>query len=145
MSLSSLYKVDENKESKGVEFPFPPNEDGTVPVFIVSRMAQSNVKYAKALEEAVKPYKHLQRTGELKGKLATKVVMEAFVKGCLEGWRHVKFGDIVGGHNNEDAPFTHDNAIKLFTRLPDLFADLQEFASQLVNFREAEIEEDAKN
>ena len=145
MSLSSIYKTDNSKETQGVEFTYPPNDDGTIPTFIVSRMAQSNPKYAKALEEAVRPYKHLQRTDQLKGEVATKVVMQAFIKGCLQDWKNVKFADIVGGHNQENAPFNVENATQLFSRLPDLFADLQEQASQIANFREADIEADAKN
>lgn len=145
MSLSSAYKTDNKKEVDGVEFNCPPNDDGTVPVFVVSRMGQTNPRYARALESAIKPFKHLQRTGELKGELAVKVVTDAFINGCLLSWRNVKYGDIVGGHNNEDAIFTPANASTLFERLPELFSDLQEFASQIANFREETIESDAKN
>lgn len=145
MSLSSLFKTDAQKEVKGIEIVYPANEDGSIPTFIVSRMSQSNPRYSKALEEAVRPHRHLQRTGQLSADISTKIVAQAFVNGCLLGWKNVKFGDIVGGHNKEDAPFNADNALKLFQRLPDLFADLQEQASQLASFRDAELEEDAKN
>lgn len=145
MSLSSVYKTDTDKETNGVEFLCPPNDDGSIPTFIVSRMAQSNPKYNLALEAAVKPHKHLQRTGELKGDLAIKVVMQAFVRGCLVDWKNVEWGDIVGGHNKEKAPYTPENAIKLLERLPDLFSEIQEFASQISNFREEQIAADSKN
>ena len=145
MSLSSLYKTDNQKEVSGVEIPYPANDDGTIPSFIIRRSSSSNPHYVKALEEAIRPYKQLQRAGSLEAKLAVKITNQAFIKGCLVGWNNVTYGDIVGGSNQEKAPFTEENAIKLFERLPDLSLDLQEQASQISTFREVELEGDAKN
>ena len=84
MSLSSVYKTDNRKETKGLNFC------ARLTMMEVFRPSSFRGWHSlipnmqSALEAAVRPYKHLQRTGELKGDLAIKVVMQAFVKGCLQ-------------------------------------------------------------
>lgn len=138
MSMYSVYSTDADKETKGVRMEVAPNEDGSVPVFIVAAMSKANVSYSKAMEEATRPYRNvgIQAMGN---KLAEKVFLETFVGHCLKGWENVQ------DESGQTLTFSKENAIKLFEKLPRLYDDLVSRAGSVELFREAQREEEAGN
>ena len=77
--------------------------------------------------------------GELDDKTDLRITAEAYAEAVIIGWRGVK------DHQGRELPFTKENAVKLLTDLPELFADIRGQAKDIANFRKAAIEADAKN
>lgn len=139
MSLKSQFGTDQKAESAGVEIEYAPNTDGTVPTFTLARMCKSNKKYTKALDKATRPYQRAIAMGTITDELSEKIRLDVFVKSVLLSWRDVEYEE------GEKLPFTKENAEKLMTDLPDLYADLEEKASSAAMFRIEELETSAKN
>jgi len=146
MSLTKAYKTDDKKEIEGAEIKMPPNDDGSVPTFIVARTSQSNERYTKALERIMRPHQALVRTKQLKNKQANDLLRQAFVEGALNSWQNVMLADVTGVETDEGfADFSKENAAKLFDNLPELYAYLQECAADISVYKAAVSEESAKN
>lgn len=137
MSLYDQYATDAKKEVEGVEVTFPPNEDGSVPTFVLAATSKANQKYAKALEQATKPYR--RNMDAMKPETAEALYKDVFVKTVLKGWKNVRDRD------GNDLPFSRENALKLFEDLPRLYDDLNSRAGSIDLFREAQREEEAGN
>jgi len=138
MSMYNIYGTDAEKETKGVRMEVAPNEDGTIPVFIVAAMSKSNTAYSKAMEEKTRPYRSvgIQAMGN---RMAEKVFMETFVGQCLKTWENVQ------DESGQPLPFSKENATKLFEKLPRLYDDLVARASSVELFREVSREAEAGN
>lgn len=137
MSLFDLYGTDEKKEVEGVEVTFPPNEDGSVPTFVIAATSKSNQKYSKALELATKPWRrNIESMGT---ENAERIYREVFAKHVIKGWRNVQDKD------GTEIPFSVENAMELFKKLPRLYDDLTQRAGSIELFREAQREEEAGN
>lgn len=139
--LFKQYKTNSAKESEGVEIEFPEaqNEDGTIPVFVISRMGKGNKTYSKALEAATRPYRRQVELGTLKNEVAEGLFLGVFVDTILRGWKNVQAEDGI------ELPYTKDNAIKLLTDLPDVYERLQEEAKLAANFRDFSLEAESGN
>lgn len=139
MSIFSQFATDRKKENDGVTVSYGFNDDGTEIKFFISRMGKSNKAYTKELEKATRPYRRQFELGTMDEKKAEDIFMEVFSKTILKGWENVqdKEGNII--------EFNRFKAVDLFKALPDLFQDLQEKANSAALFREAELEDDAKN
>lgn len=148
MSLFDLYGTDEKKEVEGVEVTFPPNDDGSVPVFIIAATSKSNQKYSKALENATKPWRrNIEAMGSQN---AERIYREVFVKTVLKGWKNVQVPQKLVEHfegvaESGNIPFNEKNAVALFEKLPRLYDDLTQRAGSVELFREAQREEEAGN
>lgn len=141
MSLYSKFKSDPALEKNGVvlQYGFVENADGEPDLerpigFRVARAGGANVAYAKRLEAAIKPHRRQIQTETIDAKVAERLMMEVFVETVLLGWENVQ------DENGNDLPFSKQNAIKLFTDLPDLYKNVQEGANSAALFR-AEIAE----
>lgn len=139
MSLFEQFETNAEKEIEGVPVKYAPNGDGTVPTFYLSRMGKSNKKYSKALDKATKPYARQMQLGTLADETAEDLFRNVFIKTVLKGWDNVR------GKDGKDMAFTVENANELFTKLPDLYEDLQEKARSAALFREEINEVDAGN
>lgn len=139
--LHAKFKTDRVKEVEGVaiEFSDAPNDDGSIPTFTISRMGKTNRAYSKALEQATRPYRRQIELKIFKEETAESVFMGVFVDTILTGWQHVR------NERDEPIPYNKQNAIMLMSELPDVYERLQEEAKLASNFREAELEEEAKN
>lgn len=146
MSLSAQFKTDETKESNGVPIRLAPNDDGSVPTFYVSRMGKTNKDYMKALERAIRPVQTRIDRKTLPREESEAILLDVFVKHVLKNWENVELADVTGNADDKGfAPYNPANAKKLFDRLPDLYDDLTQQANEAANFRDAELEDSAKN
>jgi hypothetical protein len=139
MSLFKQFATDKEKETNGVEVQFGENEDGSTPIFIISRMASSNKKYNKALENSTRPYRRQIELDIMPNEQAEKLMMKVFVDTILIGWKNVQ------GENGETLQFNRENALRLFEALPELYADLKDRAQKAAMFRVESLENEAKN
>jgi len=139
MSLYKQFKTDEKYEVDGINIEYGTGTNNKPITFRIARAGGSNQKYLKLLESRTKPYRRQLQNDSLDLKVAEKIFLEVFVDSVLLGWENVE--DAAG----VPLAFTRDNAIKVFTDLPDLYNDLREQAAKSSLFR-AEIKEvDAKN
>jgi hypothetical protein len=141
MSLYKQFATNSEKEIEGVEIEMveAENDDKTIPTFIISRMGKSNKRYSKALEAATRPYRRQIELGTMNNDKAEEIFLGVFVDTVLKGWKNVR------DESGADMPFTKQTATKLFKDLPEVYERLQEEAKLSANFREASLEEEAKN
>lgn len=139
MSLYENFETNKEREIGGVPMEYSPNKDGSVPTFHVTRMSRSNTRYTKRLEAATKPHRRAIQLETMDNTLAEKISMGVFVETILLGWSNIQ------GRDGKVIPFSKAAAIALFTDLPDLYDDLQGRASKASEFRDAAVEEEAKN
>ena len=128
-----LFSTDGNKETKGIVLDY-----GDFSITI-ARAGGSNRKYQKTLEVLSKPIRRALMAGQADPKRVTAIMQEVFATAVVLDWKGVK--DKAG----KALPFNKENCIQLFKDLPDFFADIQDQASSLNLFREADIAGDSKN
>jgi hypothetical protein len=139
MSLYNQFETNKEAEIEGVEVQYGANADKTVPTFRISRMSKANKKYTKALERATRPHRRAIELETMNNDLAERLFMGVFVDTVLLGWSNVQ------DREGKNIAFNKENALKLFTDLPELYDDLQEKAKKASLFREEAIEEEAGN
>lgn len=133
-SLYKQFKTDEKLEKQGLTLNF-----GEGVSIRVARAGGSNDRYMKRMEALTKPYRRQIASETADNKVLEKVVLEVFCETVVLGWEGVT------DENGNVLAFNKENAIKLFTDLPDLFAEVKEQASKSALFRLSLNEEDAKN
>lgn len=139
MSIYKQFKLDDKKQHEGIEIQYGPNDNGSVPTFRLAHLSLNNQRYTKMLERESAPFKRLLALGVLDAETDNKIMVRAFCQCILLGWENVY--DI----NNQAFPFSTENAIKLMIDLPELFLDLKHQAVDISKFRQAEVEQEAKN
>lgn len=141
MSLHKAFKTDTNKESEGVEIVLTEaeNKDGTFPTFVVARTGGANKRYTKAIEVATRPFRRQIELGTMQNDKAETIYREVYIETVLKSWKNVK------DENENDIPFNKENARKLLTELPELYERLQAESKDIANFRDAALENEAKN
>lgn len=134
MDLYKEFGTSKELENDGVEVQM-----GDVSFFI-ARMGKSNKKYMEILATLTKPFKRQIEMGltEQNSEKINKAFVEAFSRGILKNWTNVK------DKKGKELPFSPENAMKLFSDLPDLYDKLEEIASNRTTFIEEDAEEVAK-
>lgn len=139
MSIYGQYKTDSVKETEGVDVTFPSNDDGSVPTFRIARMGKANKKYTKAVERVSRPYRRQIDNKSISEELSEKLMLEVFVDTVLLGWSNIQ------DEEGKTIAYNRENAIKVMTDLPDLYAELSDEASKAARFRDEQQESEAKN
>lgn len=147
MSLRKTYKTDKNLEADGVEIPVAVNEANGQPIlFRVARMSPSNKKYAARLNKVTRPHQAAIQNDAMDNTLARKMLQEVFVDTILLGWTNLPKSDLTGNEaDTGDLEFNRENALALFTELPDLYDQLEKQAQSAASFREQERDVNAGN
>ena len=135
MSLYSQFKTDANLENEeGVALDY-----GDGGVFTIHRAGGSNKKFQRLLTTRLKPYSRRIENGTLSDDVARDILVSTYADAVIVDWHGVK------DEKDEELAFTRDNVIKVLTDLPELFADIQEQATKVANFRAEQLEDTAKN
>lgn len=146
MSLSRQFKTNRSMETEGVRITFGHNEDGTEIAIVVARAGGANTRFQSVADVVLKPYRRQIANETVDTKVLKERMMEIYAKTVVKSWENVMLSDVTGDEKDTGkAPFTVDNCLKLFIRLPDFYADVQQFADQMTAFRAEELEADAKN
>jgi hypothetical protein len=133
-STYGAYKTDENRERTGVKLDL-----GEAGKFQIARAGGGNSNFEKRLQAVTKPYRRAIQTGNIDKKIADRLLAETYADTVLLGWEGVS------GEDGKELPFNRDNAIKLFTDLPDLFKEIRETAEDATLYRAELNGVDAKN
>lgn len=137
--LYKNYKTDEKKELEGVRIEYPANDDGTIPVFIISRQTSNNVRWMKAYENETRPYRRLMDGKKLEPATARKINMRIFAKSLMMGWEHIQ--DV----NGKELEFNFENIMQVFTDLHDVFEELNQHTQEATLYREDAVAVETKN
>lgn len=129
-----LFQTNQNLESgEGVKLEYPGFS------ITIHRAGGSNKKFAQVLAAKMKPHRQKFERGVLDDETSERIVLETYAESIVVGWDGVKDA------KNKKMAFTVDNVIKLFTDLPDLYADIKRQAAELSNFRDANEKVEEKN
>lgn len=139
MSLYTQFKTDKNLENEGVYLDYGMNSQDKPIRIRIARAGGANQAFARAYEQKTKPYRRQIQTDTLDPKVAERIILEVYAETVVLGWEGVE------DENGDELPFNRDNCVKLFTDLPDLFADLQKTSQNIAVFRAEVREADAKN
>jgi hypothetical protein len=144
MSLTKLYAANKKAETSGIELKI--GTDADAPVFVIARASRTNPRYQRMVEAKTKPIRRQLESKTLPPKVAEQIFMEVFCETVLLGWRNVPKSDVTGDEKDTGyADFNKENAIALMTRLPQLYDELSAESTDFSNFREAALEDEAKN
>jgi len=128
-SLYAQFTTSPDLEKEGIVLEYGFNSKG-LPIGIrVARAGGSNAQYSKRMEIKVKPFRRQIQTESIDKKLLEKLIMEVFCETVVLGWENVE------DREGNPLPFSYEAAVKLFTDLPDLFADVQDAAQKASLFR----------
>lgn len=139
MSLYKQFKTDSKIESQGVILDYGLNSKGDHIRIKVARAGGSNIRFAKTMAAKVKPYRRQIQNDTLDVSVMQDILKEVYAEAVVIGWEGVEDED------GKSMAYSPAAAVKLFTDLPDLFADIQEQAQQVALYRKVEREADAKN
>lgn len=146
MSLSKQYNTDRSMESQGVRITFGHNEDGSEIALIVARAGGSNSRFQAVADIVLKPYRRQIANETVDPKVLKERMMEIYSRSVVKGWENISKADVTGDEEAEGyVEFSSDNCLALFKRLPDFFAEVQQFADGMTAFRTEGLEDDAKN
>lgn len=137
MSLFRQYGTDAKKEQEGVKVELLPNDDGSIPTFVLAATSKANVKYTKALNKATKPYR--RNMDAVSDEHAERIFKDVFIEHVLKDWQNVQ--------ENDGSPiqYSREAALSLFERLPRLYDALIDRANSLELFRDEQREGEAGN
>lgn len=135
MTIFDMFETDTLMETGGIWIDYGVNGGK----FLVARSGGANTKFAKVLEFKMRPHRRQMDSGKLDNEVANRILMESFVEAALLDW------DGVQTSAGETLTFSKDNAIQLFTDLPELFADLRDQSAKMANYQAAEVEADSGN
>jgi hypothetical protein len=133
MNPYQMFKTNKSKETEGIVLDY-----GSFQIK-VARAGGSNKRFNQAVAEKLGPQQKALQNGTLPEERIRKIMIEIHVDHVVLGWDGVTDAD------GNPLEFTRENAIQLFTDLPELFADVVEQAAKFSNFRQEVIHETAKN
>lgn len=134
MSTYRAFSTDEVLESKGITLDF-----GSAGKVRIARAGGANKKFEKTMMRLTKPHRHAINTGTIDPKVADEVLHRAYAEAVVLGWEGIT------DREGKELPFTVDNAMSLFSDLPDLFQQIRKNADNASLFRAEQNEDDVKN
>jgi hypothetical protein len=147
MSLRKTFKTDRTAEVEGVWLEVAVNDHNGKPIRIkIARMSSANKRYTTLLNKVTKPHQSAIQNDALDNDLARKMLQDVFAETVLLDWDNLPKSELTGNDTDEELlEFNKENALALFTELPDLYDDWEARAQKSAAFREAERENAAKN
>lgn len=139
MSIFNQFKTSKVLEEEGITIKFKPNEDGSIPYFVIGRACRSNTKWVKTFEAKTRPFKNEIDNKSISEEEAHKLNVDVFVSSLLYGWGNIQ------KEAGKNIPFSRESAIELFLELPELYETLNSKSSDMGNFLEANLKGDEKN
>lgn len=142
MSLYSNFGTDPKLEQQGLRVEYATENPERPIVFILARAGGANKEFSRVLEQLLRPHRQALRAKVVSKELEKAVeliYMQVFARTVVKGWENVD------DENGKSLPFTPDNALKVMTDLPQLYAALKSEAEDWTNYKLKELEDDAGN
>lgn len=152
MSLYSQFETDPEIEKNGIELVYNMGS-GKAIILRIGRAGGGNTRYQKIMSAKTKPYSRQLATETIEPATLDKIMREVYSEAVVLGWWTAsEFGTdkesrapFVDDKEGKPMEFTKINVVKLFTDLPDFFADVQSQAQKVALFRKQVLEEQAGN
>lgn len=132
-SIYDVMGVDEQAQANGAELILGES------TFICAYAGATNKTFESLLTAKTKPYRRAIQTNTMSMKLQDKILIEVYAKCIVLGWKDVF------GLDGEEIKYSQEACIQIFTDLPILFKEIQEFASNHSVFRKELDDVDAGN
>lgn len=121
-SIYDSFKTDVSAERDGIDLDF-----GDFKVTI-ARSGGANKKYEQLVRRKLDRYKRAIQFDALPEETARRVLIECYAEAVVLGWEGVL------DENELPIPYSVENAIKLFTELPEFFNQVREESDKIANF-----------
>lgn len=131
--VASLFATDPKLERDGVWHDYGEFK------LLIARAGGHNRAYMQTAEAVMRPYRRQIQLDMLAPEKSEELMMTIFARSVMRGWEGITDDE------GEPLPFTVENCVDLFTKFPDLFADVREVANRIALYRVAETEVDAGN
>lgn len=138
MSLQSQFSTDPELEKKGVWFEYAEGDEENPPSLLLARAGGANDAFNKAMETAAQPIRRKLQNNLVSGKQLRKLNVQVYAEAVVLDWKNVEL-------DKEVLPFSKENVVKLFTRLPEFFDTVMEDASRMAAYRKDLLEVDSGN
>lgn len=138
-----MFQTDRSKEAEGIVLNY-----SDVFWIKITRAGGSNEHYKRILTEKLKPFRRAIQTETIDEAASARLLREAVAEGIVMDWGtgiYPAGAGSIPGRDGTPIPFNVQNAVQLFTDLPDLFNDVYEQANKVSLFRATETEADAGN
>lgn len=129
MSLYNTFETDKDLEKEGILLDYGFNSKNEPIQIRIARAGGANVRFAKILEQKMRPYKRAIANDTMDNKVAEKLLIETYADGVILSWTGVEDRD------GTALEFNRDNIVKVLTDLPDLFMDIQQQSQKVALFR----------
>lgn len=129
MGLYSSYKTDESLETSGVVLVVGENDAGKKIGIKIARAGGANKAFQRVLAAKTRPYRRQIEQNTMSNSVMESLICEVYADTVVLDWENVE-----DEHGNP-MDCTRENIIKLFTDLPDLFADVRAGAADSSAFR----------
>lgn len=135
MSLYSNFRTDPDLESgRGIRIDL-----GVEERVWIHRAGGANKNFQKAMQRLFRPYQRQVSNGTMDEEVARKIMMEAYAEAVLVRWEGIT------DERGNPMEFNKQNAMKLFSDLPEVFSIIREEAEKVANFRSEQIQADVGN
>lgn len=129
----AMFKTNRQAEQEGVVLDY-----GSFKIRVL-RAGPENARFQRVMEAKLKPHRRLLNNNMADMDVIDRLIREAYAETIVIGWEGVT------DEEGTELPCNKENALKLFTDLPDLFRDVRDQAASAALFREHVLELDAKN
>lgn len=128
------FKTNKKAEQEGITLDY-----GDGQTIKIARAGGSNLRFEKATQNKMRKFGLQAKHDLLEPEQMRTIFREVVAETVVLGW--TGFTD----EDGNDLPFNRENAIKVFTDLPDLFDDVLEQSRKASLFKENILEGEAKN
>ena len=146
MGLYDTFSTDATKEVEGTWLDY-----GDFQVKI-AYAGGANKKFTNLLEAKLKPLRRALDTGAISNERSNALLAEVYAKTIVLDWQTCpdtnKPDKMVQGIEDElgeIVKFSHEQVVKTFKALPNLFVDIRHQAESISNFKQEQLGEEAKN
>lgn len=129
MSLYNTFETNKDLEKDGILLDYGFNRKNEPVQIRIARAGGGNVRFAKVLEQRMRPYKRAIANETMDNKVAEKLLVETYADAVILGWSGVE------DREGNELEFNRDNVVKVLTDLPDLFIDIQQQSQKAALFR----------
>ena len=112
MSLFKQFETNPDLERKGVLLDYGKNADGTDIMIRIARAGGANKQYDKRMEILTKPMRRQIQNETVEAESIDRVFRKVWAETVVLGWEHVQ------DEQGKEIPFSVDNCIALFEKLP---------------------------
>lgn len=133
-SIYEKFATDKKAEQEGITLDY-----GDGMEIRIARAGGSNTKFESLIQSKLRKYERLRQNDLLEIAVLRPIMREIYAEAIVLGWSGVTDRD------GNTLPFNKENAVQLFTDLPDLFEDIVVQSQRAALFRQTVLETEAGN